>query len=280
MPSMMMAARRAFEAIIGKPRRPKSHVEFQEQLLASVGGRWFDFEGIIRDAYKFILRPGDTCLDIGANVGAHTFQMAQFVGENGHVIAVEAAPPLYQSLTHDRSTQYPQLSKRVTLHNVAISDCPGKLDFYFAKDCTGLSGLRQREVLNGYETEVFKVQAMTLDHLLSDCRSKIVYAKIDIEGAEIPALRAASRLFKDRAILSIEHNNDSSVAFNCTGTDLLNILHRHSYHLFDLFGYEYPTDEHIKTSLIWDYIALPTEYRKSKALFSHISGSYPTGNNY
>src|SRR6266436_206522 len=47
------------------------------------------FERSTVNAYRKIVQPGDTVLDIGANVGAHTLHLARLVGNNGTVIAYE-----------------------------------------------------------------------------------------------------------------------------------------------------------------------------------------------
>lgn len=39
--------------------------------------------------YRRLVKPGDTVLDIGANIGAHTLPLAQLVGNKGRVIAFE-----------------------------------------------------------------------------------------------------------------------------------------------------------------------------------------------
>ena len=40
-------------------------------------------------AYERLVRPGDTVLDIGANIGAHTLHLARAVGAQGKVYAIE-----------------------------------------------------------------------------------------------------------------------------------------------------------------------------------------------
>src|ERR1700732_2573671 len=40
-------------------------------------------------AYERIVRPGDTVLDIGANIGAHVLHLARAVGAEGKVWAIE-----------------------------------------------------------------------------------------------------------------------------------------------------------------------------------------------
>src|SRR5258708_9815055 len=50
------------------------------------------FEAITTDAIRRLCKPGMTILDIGANVGGHTFRMAQLVGPTGCIIAFEPMP--------------------------------------------------------------------------------------------------------------------------------------------------------------------------------------------
>src|SRR5687767_10401878 len=40
-------------------------------------------------AYQRLLKPGDTVIDIGANIGAHTLQLARCVSPGGRVVAIE-----------------------------------------------------------------------------------------------------------------------------------------------------------------------------------------------
>jgi hypothetical protein len=54
-----------------------------------------------------ILRPGDLCFDLGANVGLLTAIMAQLVGSAGKVIAVEPNPAVTAQLSHTFSRCFP-----------------------------------------------------------------------------------------------------------------------------------------------------------------------------
>ncbi len=47
------------------------------------------FEPNTLKLYTTIVKPGDTVLDIGANIGAHTLPIARLVGDQGRVIAFE-----------------------------------------------------------------------------------------------------------------------------------------------------------------------------------------------
>src|SRR5688572_20988587 len=57
-------------------------IDFSIYLLGS-------FEPATVRAYRRIVKPGQTVLDIGANIGAHTLPLARLVGPGGRVIAFE-----------------------------------------------------------------------------------------------------------------------------------------------------------------------------------------------
>ena len=52
--------------------------------------RYYDLENQL--ALDVLLKPGDTFIDIGANIGMTTLHGASRVGENGKVIALEPQP--------------------------------------------------------------------------------------------------------------------------------------------------------------------------------------------
>ena len=58
----------------------------------------FLYEKIIQQLYTAILEPGDTCIDVGANKGFHTFPMASLVGDAGKVYAFEPISELNAAL--------------------------------------------------------------------------------------------------------------------------------------------------------------------------------------
>lgn len=59
-------------------------------------GRSFDLYGEHCEAeaalLRSLLRPGDTVVEAGANIGAHTIAMAQILGAAGRLIAFELQP--------------------------------------------------------------------------------------------------------------------------------------------------------------------------------------------
>ena len=54
-----------------------------------------------------LVRPGDRCLDVGANIGLHTVRLARLVGRGGEVIAIEPDPGLARRIERNLVAQRP-----------------------------------------------------------------------------------------------------------------------------------------------------------------------------
>src|SRR6185295_7470662 len=157
--------------------------QYHDWLLSQFGGTWFDFEGLIRDIYVSILKPGDTALDIGMHVGGHFCQMLKAVGPSGYVIGVEAAPSLV-SEAKDLISKLGLEKRNFTIHNVAVSDHEGKVNLRFIKDFPGLSSLANRDAAKSLEQEEIEIELTTIEKLLSEVQGQVRFTKIDIEGSE------------------------------------------------------------------------------------------------
>lgn len=82
-----------------------------------------DLDPALSGLLRNLLRPRDVVLDVGANVGVVTLQVASIVGATGHVFAFEPIEMLSTLLT--RSANDNQFTN-VTVFNVALSDVPGR----------------------------------------------------------------------------------------------------------------------------------------------------------
>jgi FkbM family methyltransferase len=136
---------------------------------------------------RALLRPGMTCVDVGANWGYFTLLAADLTGVQGCVIALEPDPRLFQTLR--RNVEANDLGQVQALQ-LAASDAPGSLWLEGhdpRSDNRGTSHLVST-VRDG--TVSFRVESSTIDALL-DARnvSMVDLLKMDIEGAEALALR-------------------------------------------------------------------------------------------
>ena len=93
-------------ARLGVPSEPKVYHgvlgRYRMRLdLASETERWMcmnNYEPVVRHVFQKVLRKGDVCVDVGANVGFMTLLAAGLVGPAGKVYAFEAMPPTVEVL--------------------------------------------------------------------------------------------------------------------------------------------------------------------------------------
>ena len=155
------------------------------------------YEEPVRQALRAHLRPGDVCLDVGANIGVMTFLASSIVAADGLVVAVEPNPENVQVLY--RTMRMTGVSNVMVLP-MAASDSRRVFSL------TGRSNthlVAAREAIGGGG---HFVQSVPLDDLFGDL-PRLDFVKMDIEGHEPPALRGMARLLaRHRPGLLVEFN--------------------------------------------------------------------------
>jgi len=148
-----------------------------------------DFEGTTSNIAMKLLKPGDTVLDVGANIGWFSLLFAQCVGKSGSVLAYEPMPAIASKLK--RNLELNQ-ADNVSVSNLALSDHSGIARFYAGHESnTGTSSLREPNNSAGS----IEVQLAPFDTIFED-RSKVTLVKIDVEGAELQVLRGMEKLLR------------------------------------------------------------------------------------
>lgn len=160
-----------------------------------------EFDPNVFGPIRTVLRPGDTFLDIGANVGYYSMLALDMVGSSGRVHAFEIDERPLRCL---RKTKTTQKLDNFLINAVAIGDQTGKVKFHQDKDDCGNSHLAS----DGKGREV---QMITLDEWFARTKpSKVRAIKMDIEGAEILALRGAQRFIEEHRPLWVCEAWDSN----------------------------------------------------------------------
>ena len=156
-----------------------------ETVRVLPGYRFAAWSQLEYEAFKAATKPGDTVLDVGANIGAYALLFGQWVGSNGKVFAFEPAPETFDALS--RQVAMNRLDHVVFPQRLAISDHAAILNFH-ADSFHGTNRL-----LSGDEPDAAsrKVQALTIDGFCSQHGLQPDLIKIDIEGFELAALRGA-----------------------------------------------------------------------------------------
>lgn len=130
------------------------------------------------------LRPGMRVVEVGANVGYHSVQIAHMIGRTGVLACFEANPRLAQVLA--RSIEVNGFRERTIVCNCAAGAHVGQVEFNIFEHHLGASSLVASEATaSEYHDTVRRitVQATTLDAACADW-SHLDFLKIDAEGAE------------------------------------------------------------------------------------------------
>lgn len=78
-----------------------------------------DYEFEIKQVFRKVIKPGDTILDVGANVGFHSLYFADLCGEKGQVISYEPILTTFKELIENIAINSFQ---NITVNNLALSD--------------------------------------------------------------------------------------------------------------------------------------------------------------
>jgi FkbM family methyltransferase len=159
-------------------------------------------EVFLLDAYlrapDFTLAPGDTVLDIGANIGCFTLQAARHCPQ-GRIFAVEPLPANYALLEENIA-----LNRLANVHArcLALSASDGTQTLHHGGQCTSLHW-------NATDSQAMEVPTRTLrSFLAAEGIERVDFLKMDCEGAEFDILLSAGpeELGRIRRIVMEYHN--------------------------------------------------------------------------
>jgi FkbM family methyltransferase len=142
------------------------------------------WEPDISHVIETVLEPGDTFIDLGANVGYDTLLASSKVGSGGRVVAIEAASHIFAQLQVNVDLNQ---TANVRAVHVAVSNAPGELVLYGGDAGNqGRTSSLAREGLTPLET----VPMLPLDAVLTaEERAGVRMIKMDIEGGELSVLQ-------------------------------------------------------------------------------------------
>lgn len=171
--------------------------------LAAVVERKMHYSGLYEPwltfAFKRIIRPGDTVIDAGANIGYFSLLAAKCVGKTGAVHAFEPIPDTFARLSENVALN---TYSNITLNRIALAEQPGELEFEVPQEAgTNLSLDRLATSVITGQGKRLRVQASTLDeHVARNGIGSIKFAKFDIEGGEVSAVKGMQAVLSARQI--------------------------------------------------------------------------------
>jgi FkbM family methyltransferase len=129
-------------------------------------------------------------VDVGANIGLYTIEAAKIVGTTGQVVAIEASPAHYKTLTGNVGLNG---FRNVTTVSSAAGDSENLAKLTLPDGAN--RGMFTLGAVAGCSSAMVKVRR--IDDILEEQRIKAVdFIKIDIEGSELSALKGATETLK------------------------------------------------------------------------------------
>lgn len=177
-----------------------------------------------------VLKRDSIVVDVGTHE-AELLRCAIRLCPLGPHYAFEALPELAAVL---RS----QLPDTVIVHQVALHDKDGPVDFFRNRTVSGRSGLRRTPYDQEHDVEPITVPGGRLDDLLpSDTRVDLI--KVDVEGAELLVFRGAvATLKRFHPLVIFEHGaGGADESYGNTPEEVFDLLSGLGYLLFTLAGF-------------------------------------------
>ncbi|MCX5446052.1 FkbM family methyltransferase [Streptomyces nigrescens] len=179
------------------------------------------------------LRPGDTYIDVGANVGYFSLLASQLVGEEGRVVAIEASPTF-----HARVLQHAEINGCSNLRtvNAAVADERKTVTLILAS--SNNMGAASIVPYGGPAESTLDVEAYPLPQLLdADDIAGARVIKIDVEGAEGAVIRGLAPVLdklRPDAEITVEVTPERMEALGESPGELLTTMREHGFHVYRL----------------------------------------------
>ena len=135
---------------------------------------------------RALLRPGQTAIDVGANIGYFTAVLAQCVGPGGQVWSFEPVPETYELLTLCKALND---FTQVTPMRAALGAANGSAEITYDRRHSGIATMHPEQVSG----DRHRVELRSLDALVSagEVPGRPDLIKVDVEGHELDVLRGA-----------------------------------------------------------------------------------------
>jgi len=151
----------------------------------------------ICEALWRLVSPGDTVLDVGANIGCMTGLMALRAGPAGAVRAFEPHPQVYAELA-ENAARFASGIAPIQVDRLALSDTAGTTTLYSGDHFAHNHGLASLVAAPGPS---FRVETSTLDEVLGAGTAAVV--KIDVEGNEQQVVNGGLKSLREGRIRHI-----------------------------------------------------------------------------
>ena len=177
------------------------------------------------------IKVGNITVDVGANIGLHTLNMARIVGNTGRVFAFEPDPSNFEILEKNVKINNYQ---NIILEQKAVGDKHGRTTLY-QSDNPGMHRIfpQTKQAKGQVQVELTSLDKYFID---SNLANKINFIKIDVEGFEFSVLKGMKNILKNNKKIKIlfENMQINTIQAGFTPIKVLNYLTSYDFKLFCL----------------------------------------------
>ena len=174
------------------------------------------YDLVVAECIKRIINPGDTFVDVGANIGYFT---RQALSNGAKTFSFEPHPNIFKRLSENLDQQNDS-----SIFQMALSDQKGEFTLYIPENFDKNEGIASLNPMPN--SKEIKVQTETLDQKLNN---QIRLLKIDVEGHEESVLKGAKTSIEAKRIDYIVFED-----FEGMQSKTINFLEKNNYKVYRL----------------------------------------------
>lgn len=218
-----------------------------------------------REEIEFILklvRPDDYVFDIGGNTGWVSMNIAK---KNPGTVVHAFEPIPNTSAIFEKNMELNALPN-IHLHKVALSDKEGQAEFFFNRQESGATSMRNiRDTEKAVRISV-KTERLD-DFFVREGIRKLDFIKCDVEGAELFVLKGGLETIKQhKPILFVEMLRKWASKFNYHPNDIISLLAGHGFSCYAIEGETLSRLESMDDSMMATNFFFVHEERKPEIL--------------
>lgn len=150
-----------------------------------------DLDPKVSDIVDKVVRQGDTCIDVGANLGLVSLRMAERAGPNGLIHAFEPQPQMIEYLM---ATLSRRTTQNIALHQIGLGRERGTLTLSVPSGNAGRATMMASE---SPTDDTFEVDVIPLTEFMeTQERGNVALVKIDVEGFESEVIAGGAGFFE------------------------------------------------------------------------------------
>jgi len=177
------------------------------------------YESALVQIIKGLIKDNTWYIDVGANIGLMSVPILNAIS-NCNVLSYEPSPNAVPWLK--RTLGESKWKERWSVIDKAISDNSASIEFHVSKESLGAYDGAKDTKRSGLRGKV-RVESTTLDLEWEKFgKPRISVVKIDVEGAELSAIKGALRMVEsEQPNILIEWTTVNFTAYDCAAEDML-----------------------------------------------------------